>query len=286
MILSGQHYDSIKPTDIPLTFWEGCPSPQDKRVFIKPNLVTPPTKWDKASTTRIEVTELVIQYLIGQGCKEIIVGDCGFKDQWESTIQLSGYDQLPLRYPQVTLIGLQEGPRFHEFTLQRLDGYMSLYGAKISDVVLSCDFVINIPKLKVHKMALVTGAIKNCMGMMAQKGSMHPRSAIDILHKRLHDLYFLMRGRVGFCVLDGIEGSEYSEQYGVPKYAGILLSTKDMYEMDIEASFIMGIHPRNVGYLRYITKTLGILIDPNYQPNELVTPFEIPLGYRHYIQVR
>jgi uncharacterized protein (DUF362 family) len=183
-------YDDLYLGNIPSEFWEGFPKVSGKKVFIKPNLVTPPVKWDKASTTRVEVVDLVIQYLNSQNCHNIIIGDCGFKDQWELTVQASGYQNLVDKY-NVQLIGLQEGPRFHEFTLVRLDNYLSLFGAKFSNVMMEADIIINIPKLKVHKMALVTGAIKNMMGCMTQKGSMHPKGNISILHKRLHDLYFL-----------------------------------------------------------------------------------------------
>ena len=217
------------------------------------------------------------------GCKQIVVGDCGFKDQWEFTIQISGYDKLPDKYG-VKLVGLQEGPRFHEFTLHRFDEgrygkYLSLFGAKLSNTMLECDFVINVPKLKVHNMALVTGAIKNMMGTMAQKGSMHPRGSSHILHKRLHDYYFLQKDRVAACVMDGIVGSEFSEQYGIPKPANVLLSSEDMWTMDVAASKILGIHPSSVGYLQYIQNTLNIPFDDIKVPEDLITPFELPVGY-------
>lgn len=274
-------YANLKLENIPQDFWKYFPAElHGYKVFIKPNLVCPPTRWDIASTTRVEVVSLVIEYLKENGCKHIVVGDCGFKDQFEYTIKLSGYDQLPKKYG-VQLIGLQEGPRFHEFTLHRRDGYLSLFGAKFSNTMLECDFVINVPKLKVHNMALITGAVKNCMGMMAQKGSMHPRGSCDILHKRLHDLYFLMKDRVAACVMDGIVGSEYSEQCGIPRPANLLMSTDDMYVMDVAAAKILDIFPGDVGYLEYIRKSSAAIpqFDDIVIPDDLITPFELPVGY-------
>jgi len=283
-------YANLKLENIPQEFWQYFPDCRGYKVFVKPNLVCPPTRWDCASTTRVEVVSLVIEYLLENGCKDIVVGDCGFKDQFEHTLKLSGYDQLPKKYG-IQLIGLQEGPRFHEFTLVRKEGYLSLFGAKFSNTVLECDFVINIPKLKVHNMALITGAIKNMMGIMAQKGSMHPRGSSEILHKRLHDLYFLCRDRVAACVMDGIVGSEYSEQCGIPRPASILISSEDMWDMDVAAAKILDIDPNEVGYLKYIKDTLSTKIDPNlgrairigfddiHIPEDLITPFELPVGY-------
>jgi uncharacterized protein (DUF362 family) len=277
-------YANLKLENIPQEFWKYFPAElHGYKIFVKPNLVCPPTQWDIASTTRVEVISLVIEYLKDGGCKNIVVGDCGFKDQWEHTLKLSGYDQLPKKYG-VQLIGLQEGPRFHEFTLHRFDEgrygkYLSLFGAKLSHTMLECDFVINIPKLKVHNMALVTGAIKNMMGTMAQKGSMHPRSSSEILHKRLHDFYFLQKDRVAACVMDGIVGSEFSEQYGIPKQAGVLISSEDMWVMDVAASKILDIPPENVGYLKYIKERLNRSFDDIEVPEDLITPFELPVGY-------
>ena len=274
-------YKNLCLDNIPQEFWKYFPDCKGKKIFVKPNLVCPPAKWDIASTTRVEVTSLVIEYLMNNGANDIVVGDCGFKDQWENTIKISGYDQLPKRYG-VQLIGLQEGPRFHKFTLHRLPegSYMSLFGAKLSDTMLACDFVINIPKLKVHNLALVTGAIKNMMGTMAQKGSMHPRGSSDILHKRLCDFYFLMRGRVGACVMDGIVGSEYAEQCGIPKPANILISSDDMWLMDVAASKILGISPEEVGYLKYIRATINKSFASVKVPEDLVVPFERPVSYK------
>jgi len=236
----------------------------------------PKTKWERASSTDISLIEAVIQVLLDQGAS-IIIGDCGFKDQWQATIYLSKYDVLPKKYG-VELIGLQEGKRFHEFTLVRANHqYKSLFGVKISDVVLSCDAIINLPKLKVHKMALVTGAIKNMMGIIAQKGNMHPRGSIEILHKRLHDLYFIMKDKVSFCIMDGIVGSEYSEHYGLPVQSNIIITSEDMWGMDCQAANFIGINPQEVPYLRWIKETLGIpyptLTAPPYH-------YERPLGWR------
>lgn len=271
-------YANLKLENIPREFWQYFPDCHGKKIFVKPNLVCPPTKWDIASTTRVEVISIVIEYLMNNGANDIVVGDCGFKDQFEYTIKLSGYDQLPKRYG-VQLIGLQEGPRFHEFTLHRRDGYLSLFGAKFSNTMLECDFVINVPKLKVHNIAIVTGAIKNTMGMMAQKGSMHPRGSYDILHKRLHDLYFLIKDRIAACVMDGIVGSEYSEQCGIPKPANVLISSKDMWAMDVAASLIMNIYPSDVPYLEYIRKSLNKYFSEVIVPVEYCSPFELPVGY-------
>jgi uncharacterized protein (DUF362 family) len=259
--------------------WKDFPQVYGRRVFIKPNLVVPKTQCEEASCTRIEIVQMVIEKLKDNGCSDITVGDCGFKDQLELTIKSTHYDSLPKIYQEVKFVGLMEGGNFHKFTLRRLDRYMSLFGAKLSDYMLECDLIINISKLKVHKLALVTCAIKNMMGTMIQKGNMHPRGSSEILHKRLCDLYFLTKDMVKWCLIDGIIGSEYSEHYGVPKRANVLISSTDMWEADCLASQVMGVDPESVQYLHYIKERLKI---SNYPvvPKNFVVPFELPLGYR------
>jgi uncharacterized protein (DUF362 family) len=268
--------DTYQLDSIPPIFWEGFPLVKNKTIFLKPNLVSPHSAWDSNSTTDVRIVEMVINKLIREEAARIWVGDCGFKDQWDLTIKSTGYDKLPEKYP-VDLIPLQDGPNFHKFTLKRLEQYHSLFGAKFSDYVLECDIVINIPKMKVHNMALVTGAIKNMMGIMAQKGSMHPRGNSRILHRRLADLYQLSKPLVQYVVMDGIIGQEYSEQCGIPVQSGVLLSGKDSWEIDVAAARLMGIDPKRVSYLNFINAKA---MDTVHVPKNLVKEYELPLAYR------
>jgi len=253
-----------RPGKIPLRFWAGFPIVKGRQIFIKPNLVMPPTKYESASCTRIEVVRLVIEKCLNEGAKpgDIIVGDCGFKDQWELTMECSGYRSLETDYG-VKVICVQEGENYHKYTLHRIPGYMSLFGIKISDFVLNADVVIDVPKMKIHNTAGITGAIKNMMGVISPKGSMHPNGSAVILHKRLRDLYTLMRSRVGFIVLDAIEGSEYAECGGIPVVSNVLVSGTDMWEVDCILAQLMGINPVEIQYLEYIrTKDKGAIPFP------------------------
>ena len=256
-VYSGLTYCDLDRGREPNRLWDGFPDVQGKSIFIKPNLVSPPTVWDSASCTHISVVRLVLKKIFDSGQPEkVLIGDCGFKDQFELTMELSEYPSLLKDFPELEIIPLQDGENFHKFTLQRLPKgqYMSLFGAKISNYVLDSDVIINLPKMKVHSMAGITGAIKNMMGCMAQKGSMHPKGSVPILHKRLRDLYFLLRNRVSWILMDGIIGSEYCEQYGNPVNSGVLISGKDGWTVDCMAAQCMGIHPSKIAYLNYIKK--------------------------------
>jgi len=219
---------------------------------------------------------MVVEKLLQQNPTHIIVGECGFKDQWDATIKSTGYFALKDKYPMLELVPLQDGENFHKFTLKRLETYRSLYGAKFSDYMLNSDIVINIPKMKVHCMAGITGAIKNMMGTMTQKGSMHPRASVPVLHERLADLYELTKQFVNFVVMDGIEGAEYAEQCGSRVRSKVLLSGTDQWEIDVTATKLMGIDPKIIKYLKYISSDFASVP----VPNQFVKFYELPISYR------
>lgn len=239
--------ESIKTAEV----WKSFPNVKNRSVFIKPNLVVPPRKHDKHSTTNALVTEAVIRQCRDMGAREITVGCCGFRGRWEDTMKFSGYDEMCRRYEIVPLC-VQEGENYHKYSVRRLHDYLSLYGTKISDFVLEADVVINLPKMKVHTLAGITGAIKNMMGVISPKGSMHPRASIPTLHKRLRDLYYLMQPIVDWTLMDGIVGVEYAEHFGVPVKSGALISGTDLWEVDCVAARFMGWDVEEIPYLRYI----------------------------------
>ena len=275
-IVEGLSYPTVSIRKVSAPLWWNFPKMIGANVFIKPNLVSPRSSWDKSSTTNVRVMEMIVEWVIQAGASHIIIGDCGFKDQWAATIKSTGYDELPKKYP-VKLVPLQDGENFHKFTLKRLDKYRSLFGAKFSDYMLAADVVINVPKMKVHCMAGVTGAIKNMMGTMTQKGNMHPRASVKILHERLADLYALTTPMVKFTIMDGVMGSEYAEQCGHSIHSGVLLSGTDQWEIDVAAAKLMGFDPNDVPYLRYIRNDFDTVVVPAH----LIKQYERPLSWKN-----
>lgn len=276
--VGGYNIDSILQAEI----WGGFPrNIRGARVFVKPNLVTPPTFWDVQSVTHSSVVAAVLSRLREAGAREIIVGCCGFKGQWERTLELSGYSDVVTEYG-AEMVCVQDGENYHKYSMVRFaekEEYLSLFGIKVSDFFLSADVVINLPKMKVHNMAGVTGAIKNLMGVVSPKGSMHPGGSAPILHKRLRDLYKLLRDRVHWTLMDGIIGAEFAEQYGVPREAGVLISGTDMFQVDWAAAYYMGFPPGVVPYLRYIRDD-GLGTPPEGLEAHTPVFFERPLRWR------
>lgn len=266
-------YDSV-PTLLKETDFRG------KRVFIKPNAMMPwryPT--DTATITDVRVIRALVDQLNTAGCRSILVGDCGFRGQWEKTICSSGYEQIE----GAEVRCLMDVNSKDRGTMLRLEPgeYLSLYGAEVSNLALACDAWITAAKMKVHPLARVTLSIKNLMGAITKgKGSIHPKWSRPILHKRLRDLYFLLRDYVALAVVDGIVGLEYSLSCGVPVNSGVIVWGSDPFEVDVLSCRLMGIRPDRVGYLRLIGERLGIDVKTLYEDVSPVVVYEEALFYQ------
>lgn len=70
--------------------------------------------------------------------------------------------------------------------------------------------IVSVPKLKVHRLATVTLGLKNVMGALKSKGSMHNGR----LHENIADLASLLRPSL--TVIDGIVAGESTRRAGGP----------------------------------------------------------------------
>ena len=253
---------------------------RSKRVFIKPNAMMPwrfPT--DTATITDVRVVQSLVDQANAAGCESVLIGDCGFKGQWGKTISSAGYDKThgaEVRCLMDTAVA-ERGT----FLRLKLGEYLSLHGAEVSNLALGCDVWISAAKMKVHPLARATLSIKNLMGVITKgKGNLHPGWSRPIIHKRLRDLYFLLRDRVGLAVVDGIVGLEYSVTHGVPVNSGVLVWGEDMFDVDVLSCRLMGIPPEGVEYLRLIGEAVGRNVANMYCEIEPVVRYEEALFYQ------
>jgi len=205
------------------------------RVLIKPNYICakhPST----GVTTDSEVVEALIEFLKERGCREITVGDGGSGDT-DRVFDVVGIRQVAARHG-VRLVDLNGDERVEV----SVPNALALHKVSIAKTVLESTCIINVPKLKVHHMALVTLCIKNLMGAVLPKSIIHSQ-----LDERLADLASLIRPR--FNLIDGIIGSELDEEDGKPVRMDLLISGRDIVATDAVGSAVMGIDPKRVRYL-------------------------------------
>ena len=233
-IVKGQSPKAMVRRSLELMGANGLMASTD-RVLIKPNYICakhPST----GVTTDSRIVEALIEFVKESGCREITVGDGGSGDT-DRVFDVVGIRQIAARHG-VRLIDLNDD----ETVEVSIPNALALPKVSIAKTVLESTCIINVPKLKVHHMALVTLCIKNLMGAVLPKSIIHGQ-----LNERLADLASLIRPRIN--IIEGIIGSELHEEDGEPVRMDLLISGRDIVATDAVGSAVMGVDPRRVRYL-------------------------------------
>ncbi|MFN3346268.1 MAG: DUF362 domain-containing protein, partial [Candidatus Bipolaricaulaceae bacterium] len=189
--------------------------PRGAQVFVKVNLLPPPSPPERGIITHPVFTEAVLS-LLKEITPHIVVGD----DVHEAkSFEVGGYRQMCQRLG-VELLNLRE----RGFAEVSLDGGL-LKRVYIAQAVREADVVVNLPKLKTHALTTFTGAIKNVYGVIptglrtALHGE-HPHPAE--FAQVLVDIFSLVRPRL--TVMDGIVAMEGAgPANGTPRPLGLIL---------------------------------------------------------------
>lgn len=210
----------------------------DRPVLIKPNYINarhPST----GITTDCRVIEGVVIYLKRSGIDDIIIGEgCGLSDTFRA-FKVAGVDDVANRW-NVDLIDLNRD----EFVEVKPPKPLALKRVKVAKTALKST-IVSVPKLKLHGSAGVTLSIKNMMGVMTPKGSMHNGR----LSKNIADLASIIKPSL--AVVDGIIAGEGHETSGNPVEMNLVISGKDPVAVDTIGAAAMGVPPESVKHLRY-----------------------------------
>ena len=210
----------------------------DRPVLIKPNYIN-----DRHPSTGIttdgRVIEGVIMYLRQQGVEAIIVGEgCGHSDTFRA-FRVAGVDTLREKW-HVKLVDLNKD----DFVEVSPPDPLALKKVKIAKTALEST-IISVPKLKIHGGASVTLGLKNMMGAMTPKGSMHDGR----LSKNIADLASVVKPSV--TVIDGIIAGEGHETRGKPVKMDLVIAGTDPVAVDAVGAAVMGVSPETVKHLRH-----------------------------------
>ncbi|MBS7645544.1 MAG: DUF362 domain-containing protein [Candidatus Bathyarchaeia archaeon] len=218
--------------------------PKDKPILIKPNYLNA-SHPSKGITTDGRVVEGVVKYLKLHGFNSIIIGEgSGFADTLEA-FKTAGLDVVAERW-NVKLMDLNRDV----FVEVEPPNPLALKKVKIARTALE-SAIISVPKLKPHRQAGVTLSIKNMMGVMTPKGSMHIH-----LHRNIADLASIVKPRV--AVIDGVIAGEGHESAGDPVRMDLVIAGLDPVAVDAVGAAVMMIPVEEVKHLRYaMEKGLG-----------------------------
>lgn len=215
-------------------------------ILIKPNYINarhPST----GITTDARVVEGIVKYFREQGSHTLMIGE---GSGWAETMQafkVAGIDRVAEQWA-VPLVDLNHD----HFVTANPPNPLALTQVRVAQTAIQST-IISVPKLKSHGSATVTLGLKNMMGALASKGTMHNGR----LHQNIADLASLLPPQL--TVIDGVIAGEGHETRGRPLALNLVIAGVDPVATDTVGAAVMGIPPAAVQHLRYAAqKGLGI----------------------------
>jgi len=210
---------------------------EDKSILIKPNYLNakhPST----GVTTDSRVIEGVVKFLKMHKIDNLIIGEgSGFADTFEA-FHIAGVDKVAERW-NVKLVDLNDD----EFEEVQPPNPLSLKKIKVAKTALNST-IISVAKLKPHRIATVTLSLKNMMGALASKGTMHRGVSLS---ENIADLASVLTPRV--AIIDGIIAGEGHENSGSTVEMNLVIAGTDPVAVDAVGAAVMGIESSEVKYL-------------------------------------
>jgi uncharacterized protein (DUF362 family) len=208
----------------------------EKPILIKPNYINakhPST----GITTDSRVVEGVVKFLKEHGKENIIIGE---GSGWADTLQafkVAGIDIVAERW-NVKLLDLNKDTFIEVYP----PNPFALKKVKVAKTATET-VIVSVPKLKLHRIAMVTLGLKNMMGVLASKGSMHNGH----LNENIADLASIIKPSL--TVIDGVIAGEEHETSGNPVEMNLVIAGKDPVAVDAVGSAVMGVNPAEVKHL-------------------------------------
>lgn len=205
------------------------------RVLIKPNLLSARLPED-AVNTHPEFVRAIVKLVRETG------GDPAIGDSPGSFFTIKAIDDV-YNISGMKKIADEEGVELVRFNkIEHINGY------PIAKAVKEYDFIINVPKMKTHTLAMLTGAVKNTFGFVVglSKVQCHKMAPhINEFSKILADIYAITRPHLS--IMDGIVGMDGDgPAVGRIRKFGLILASSDAVSLDAVFSRIAGLeHSRN-----------------------------------------
>ncbi|MBN2159980.1 MAG: DUF362 domain-containing protein [Spirochaetes bacterium] len=225
--------------------------PAGKRVLLKPNIIGQNTP-DQAATTHPALIDAVCRIFIERGCS-ISIGD-------SSAFYQGGCTAEALRTTGIADVAKKFGATLLPFEmtdLRKISSGKYLNPFYATEAVFEHDLVVNLPKLKVHRLARYTGAIKNMYGcipggakQLYHKPYQHRPDYQEFWGKPLVDVYEAVEPRLS--IMDAIIGLDRDgpAANGDPRFTGLVLASTSGPALDVVACRIIGFDPSRVPAVR------------------------------------
>jgi len=213
------------------------------KVLLKLNLLMR-KRPEEAATTHPIFTKALAQVLIEYGAK-VIIGDSPggpFNERMLKGIyRVCGIDKI------ADETGATLNYNTNGVVVPNPDGKY-LKQLTVAEMITQVDKVISVSKLKTHGLAVFTGAVKNMFGIVPGliKAEYHlTMPEIEQFSDALVDI--CLCGKPTLSFMDGIVGMEgHGPSAGEPRQIGAVLASSSPYHLDIVASSIINLKPKDV----------------------------------------
>ena len=220
------------------------PMLQGKKVLLKPNILAQ-NRPEQGTTTHPAVVAALCRIFAENGCTVTIGESSAFYQGGgtEAGFATSGIADVARKYG-ATLTA------FESTDLRKITSGRALNPFYVTDAVFTHDVVVDLPKLKLHRLARYTGALKNTYGCI-------PGGAKQLYHKLyqarddyqdfwgkpLADVYEAVNPDL--TVLDGIVGLDEDgpAANGKPRLTGAIIASQNGAAVDIAACRMIGFDP-------------------------------------------
>ncbi len=213
-----------------------------QKVVIKPNI-----GWDvipeKGANTNPALVKRIIEHCLRAGAKEVYVFD-NTCDDWLKCYSSSGIEKAVKSAGGKMIPGNTES-YYKEISIP--EGKI-LKSAKVHHLILDSDIIINVPILKHHSSAKMSGALKNMMGVVWDRKFWHSNN----LHQCIAD-YAMYSKKPALNVIDCYNVMLKNGPRGVSvddlvQMKAQILSV-DWVAADTAAAKMMNLNPEQIDYI-------------------------------------
>ncbi len=273
--------------------------PSFQTVLIKPNLTG--SEGIYCNTSKDAVRAIIDFLNVHYRPQQIFVGEgsAGAYSSRISTRQVfknMSYEDL-IKIENVELMNVDELPHEAVFPVDTYEGKQILHLAKPE-----VDLIISLALPKTHDLAIATLGMKNMMGLIFPEdrhkihgycdflGKDSKRlfkdddlyiQSVEKIHRNLFTLFNMIRPDL--TIIDGYCGMEGDGPInGEPLFHGFALASCDAIAADFVAAQLMGLKPKSIGYLYYLTENFDQGWSPEVlgsDPEKLVKNYKLHRKY-------
>jgi uncharacterized protein (DUF362 family) len=210
-------------------------------VIIKPNICVAYHSYEYAATTNPWVVGALVKLCKGAGAARVRVMDFPFGGTPDQAYTVSGIQE------QVTAAGGEmETPARMKFVKSDIPQGQDIHDWMIYEDVLKADVVINVPVAKHHSLAQLTLGMKNLMGVVQNRESLHTN-----LGQRLADL--TSRVKPALTVVDAVRilmaNGPTGGNLDDVKKLDTVIATPDIVAADSYGASLFGVQPESLAYI-------------------------------------